>query len=42
MRPGGVAYRVACAAGTSTPPRALGAALPEHIMTLLNESGSKS
>jgi len=40
MRPGGVAYRAACAAHTSAPPRTLFAALPERIMTLLNDSGS--
>jgi len=40
MRPGGVASRVACAAGISPPPRTLVAALPERITTLLNDSGS--
>ena len=40
MRPGGVADRVACAAATRPPPRARFAALPERIMTLLNDSGS--
>ena len=30
MRPCGVASRVACAAGTSPPPRALGTAFPER------------
>ena len=40
MRPGGVASRVACAAGTNPPPRTLVAALPERIMTLLTGPGS--
>jgi len=39
IRPGCVAYRVACAAGTSPPPRALFAALPGRIRTLPADSG---
>ena len=39
-RPGGVAYRVACAAATSPPPRALFAALPGRKNPLPIDSGS--
>ena len=40
MRPGGVASRVACAAATRPPPRALGAALPGRLRTLPIDPGS--
>ena len=40
MHTGGVVPRVACAAGTSPPPRTLGTALSVRTRTLLNDSGS--
>jgi hypothetical protein len=40
MHTSGVAPRVACAAGTSPPPRTPGTALPVRTRTLLTDSGS--